>query len=461
MKTNTKIAFALFIGNVLIVSAFSGAIYYFLNQYSYIDFYKRLETRANIAAQHSFNPDRKRADAVKSLRDEYLERLPDERNYIVPIANGASIEKAAVDNEMPVSFLHQVWDKGNANYRYGEKLYAGIKYHYANKDYLVVVSANNYYATNHLSFLRNILLVGIAFVVLLTFLLSWFFSRNIFNPIRQITNDVKQISTHNMHLRLDGHEGNNEIGELSSTFNNLLNRIETAFETQKNFISNASHELGTPLTTIIGEADIALIKDRAPEYYRETLSKILEQAERLDKITKSLLYLAQTGYTNNKVEMVRMRIDEQIWAVKDTIDKLNPKNQISIDSSLFPDDPFKLKVIGNKQLLHLALANIFNNACKYSHNKPVYVGVATTGEEIVIVVKDQGVGIPANELQFIYDPFFRASNTFNFEGYGIGLPLTRNIIRLHNGTLDVSSEMDKGTTVQIKLPLATAQSAIV
>lgn len=457
MKTNTKIALALFVGNVLIVSAFGGAIYYFLNQYSYLDFYKRLETRANITAQHTFNPDRERADAVKSLRDEYLEKLPEEKSYVIPVPSSDSIDKAAEVNNMPSGFLHEVWANGKGNYRYGEKLYSGIKYRHTAKDYLIVISANNYYATNHLSFLRNILLGGIAFVILITFLLSWFFSRNIFNPIRQITDDVKQISTHNMHLRLEGHEGNNEIGELSSTFNDLLNRIETAFETQKNFISNASHELGTPLTTIIGEADIALIKDRTPEYYRETLGKILEQAERLDKITKSLLYLAQTGYTNNKVEMVRLRIDEQLWAVKDTIEKLNPKNQINIDSSLFPDDPFKLKVIGNKQLLHLALANIISNACKYSHNKPVYVGVATTGNEIVIVVKDQGVGIPANELQFIYDPFFRASNTFNFEGYGIGLPLTRNIIRLHNGTLDVSSEVDKGTTVQIKLPLAVVQ----
>ncbi|MBS1614044.1 MAG: two-component sensor histidine kinase, partial [Bacteroidetes bacterium] len=95
MKTNTKIALALFIGNVLIVSAFGGAIYYFLNQYSYLDFYKRLETRANITAQHTFNPDREQANAVKSMRDEYLERLPDEKSYIMPVTSSDSIAKAA------------------------------------------------------------------------------------------------------------------------------------------------------------------------------------------------------------------------------------------------------------------------------------------------------------------------------------------------------------------------------
>jgi signal transduction histidine kinase len=80
--------------------------------------------------------------------------------------------------------------------------------------------------------------------------------------------------------------------------------------------------------------------------------------------------------------------------------------------------------------------------------------VASGNEQVIVVVRDLGVGIPASDLPFIYDPFFRASNTKNFDGYGIGLPLTRNIIKIHNGQMQVSSEVNKGTTVQIKLPVA-------
>jgi signal transduction histidine kinase len=119
-----------------------------------------------------------------------------------------------------------------------------------------------------------------------------------------------------------------------------------------------------------------------------------------------------------------------------------------------PENPTKLKVYGSKQLLSIAISNIINNACKYSNNKTVSVSIASSDEYVIIVIKDQGIGIPESEMPFIYDPFFRASNTHSFEGYGIGLPLTRNIVKIHNGQLVVSSMMDVGTTVQIKLPQA-------
>jgi len=249
----------------------------------------------------------------------------------------------------------------------------------------------------------------------------------------------------------------NEISQLISTFNDLLNRLETAFETQKNFVSNASHEFGTPLTSIMGEAEVMLMKERTPEEYQQSLTSILGQAERLNQITQTLLYLAQTGYSNKKVNFEILRTDELLWQSKEMIDKLNPKNNIIIDFSLLPENPMKLKVMGNKQLLYLAFTNILSNACKYSNNKPVNVSIASSDNQVFLLVKDQGIGIPESEIQFIYDPFFRASNTRHFEGYGIGLPLTRNIVKIHGGQLQLTSVLDEGTTVQIKLPLANLQ----
>lgn len=119
-----------------------------------------------------------------------------------------------------------------------------------------------------------------------------------------------------------------------------------------------------------------------------------------------------------------------------------------------PENPLKLKINGNKELLILAFTNILSNSCKYSNNKPVIVSLASTGNEVIIIIKDQGIGIPTSEMKFIYDPFYRASNTKSYDGYGIGLPLTRNIIRIHQGVLDVKSIEQQGVTVQIKLPIA-------
>ena len=119
---------------------------------------------------------------------------------------------------------------------------------------------------------------------------------------------------------------------------------------------------------------------------------------------------------------------------------------------MLPDNPKKLKVQGNEQLLHLAVANIVNNGCKYSNFQQVKVSLGATDTDVYIIVKDTGIGIPEREMDKIYDPFFRASNTRNYEGYGIGLPLARNIVRMHNGELIVSSHENLGTTVQLRFP---------
>lgn len=454
MRTNYKLAIRFLLLNVGLFTLLGGAIYFFFNKYSYVDFYKRLETRASISARYKFESDDSSAEAVQRLREQHLEKLPNEKEYIVQAPLKINFQEIANQNALPQSFLEDVWQNKVARFKKGGTFYAGIVYQEQKESYIVIVSASNYVEAHHMAFLRNLLLVGLLLIAFTTLYFSKYFSRYVFTPIRQITDKVKQISTDNFHLRLEEGDTNNEIRELTSTFNDLLNRVETAFETQKNFISNASHELGTPLTAIIGEADVALIRERSAEEYKETLKDILLQAERLDNITKSLLFLAQTGYEGKKISFEIFRLDELVWNVKETIDKLNPQNNIHIDFSLFPQNPKKLKINGNKQLMHLAVANLLGNACKYSHNQEVIVSIASSDSSIILVVKDSGIGIPTSELPFIYDPFFRASNTHLFDGYGIGLPLTRNIIRLHKGTINVSSLENKGTTVEILLPLA-------
>jgi signal transduction histidine kinase len=139
--------------------------------------------------------------------------------------------------------------------------------------------------------------------------------------------------------------------------------------------------------------------------------------------------------------------------VKSTIDKLNPKNKVQLNLSLMPEDPTKLKVKGNEQLLLLALTNIVSNACKYSNNQPVTLSIDTIENKVIIVVKDLGIGIPETDMNYIYDPFFRASNAKEYEGYGIGLSLARNIMRLHSGEIQVTSKVNQGTEVQLTFPI--------
>jgi signal transduction histidine kinase len=448
--------------SVLLISAISillfflgSSVYYYLSNYTYADFYKRLEARVSVAEKYQFESNQKDAQVLKNIRNEHLELLSDEKQYILYCPNTNAIKQLADSNSLPINFLNIVSSQQFGNFQKDDIFYYGKIRKTSEGFYFIIVSAKNYYNSHHLILLKKVLFTGGFIAILFIIYFTYLFSLNFFNPIRKIITKVNSISTDNIHLRLDDNQNSVEINQLATTFNNLLNRIEIAIETNKNFISNASHEFGTPLTAIIGEADVALLKDRTPVEYQETIQKILKQSERLNKISQSLLFLAQIGYKENKLNFTSIRTDELIMQANEIMNQLIPENNIKIDFDLLPENPKKLKVLGNKELLILAMTNILTNACKYSSNKPVIVSLASTNNQIVIIVKDKGIGIPESELPFIFDPFYRASNTAAYDGYGIGLPLTQNIIKIHKGELIISSVLHVGVIIQVKLPVAS------
>lgn len=391
-------------------------------------------------------------NVVKEIRQDFLEELPNEKITIIDLQQFDIHSKSNLS--IPVSFLEEIENLKRAYYKNKNTFYSGIKYHNRGKDYLVIVSAENYYNTHHIVYLRNLLFIASLISILIIIFIAWFFSRRVLRPLQMIIGDMKKISTENLNFRLKEPQDNEELRSLTSTFNNMLNRLETSFETQKNFISNASHELNTPLTSIIGEADVTLAKERSKEEYIISLKNILEDAGKLDKKTKALLFLAQTGYDGKAQTFISLRIDELVIDVKETVEKIYPEAVIHLDFDSLPENPDKLTVNGNTQLLHLAISNVVMNACKYSKNRKVNFALAASDKNVIITVKDKGIGIPENELPYIFDPFFRGSNTENFHGYGIGLPLTRNVIKMHNGSVIATSSKAEGTIMEIKIPIA-------
>ncbi|HLO71626.1 MAG TPA: HAMP domain-containing sensor histidine kinase [Flavipsychrobacter sp.] len=453
MKIQYRIALLFAMLTVSIVLIVSVTEYYFANQNTFEDFYKRLEIRAVIAAKSRFENEAMSKSTYAELRRLHLEKLPAEKEYFLDV--DSQQEQIAV---LPLDkdFYKQAQLTGIARHREGNMFYYAYRYNDKDVSSIVIIAAKNEFIDAYLRNLRTIIVVSTISAIVLSLMIGLWFSKIILQPISLITHKVQDISASQLHLRLPAGNGKDEISELTETFNNMLDRLETTFETQKNFISNASHELNTPLTTIIGESEYALSKQRSAEDYVRSMGVILNESERLKRITGSLLHLAQTGYTGKLQDFSMLRLDEVLYTVKETVDNIIPKNKVVIDLSLMPEDQQKLVVKGNQQLLELALVNIVINGCKYSLNKPVLVSLAATDTKLVITIEDNGVGIPKEEIAYIYEPFFRASNTGSFKGYGIGLPLSRNIVRLHNGELDVRSEENKGTTVKIKLPLAYA-----
>jgi signal transduction histidine kinase len=453
MKIQTKIAILFTLICTFIIVSLSIAVYHFANKQAFQDFYTRLELRAVIAAKANLDLDEENTAAFEQVRNEHLQRLPNEKEYIIKVDTLEKVVKTRLNKHVPESFFTDILTFKNASYRKGFNFYKGVFYQNTTGNYVIIISANHRYAENFAKALRAILVISNLVSMIVIYTIAIFFSKQILSPIRRITREVNNINATWLHKRLTINQGEDEISELAATFNSMLTRLETAFESQNNFVSNASHELNTPLTAIIGEAEFALSKTRSPEQYQQGLQVILSQAEKLKNITRSLLELAQSGFTGN-LSFDTVEVNDLLHNVENVARSIYPDCKLTIDQSLQPHESKSLTIQGNAHLLELCISNIVLNACKYSTGETVTLAVATSDKHVIFIVKDKGIGIPESDMPHLFDPFFRASNVNSAKGYGIGLPLAQNIIKLHKGVIHIASKVAVGTEVVVKIPRA-------
>ncbi|PAW95198.1 two-component sensor histidine kinase [Mucilaginibacter sp. MD40] len=453
MKLQTKITLLFVAISTTGLILLNISIFYFVSEFNFEDFFKRLESRVNLAAEINIDPDAGSV-AYRKVRQQYLEKLANETDYISPVDPSKQPAFNRIKG-LPEDFYQAILAGKNARYTIHNHFYAGRMFTGKTGKYMVVVTADDPYGFKELQQLKRVLIFVFLTFIVLAYVAGKAFSYITVQPVRNIIKGVQNITANNLHMRLADVSGKDEIAELVQTFNNMLTRLETSFETQNNFVSNASHELRTPLTIISAETQLLLSGNKVNEEGRQSVQTIMEEAEKLTGILEGLLGLAQTGFDGKKQHWQRIRIDELVLQVAESVKKTNPGSIIDLDFANLPEDEDMIYTQGNINLLRLALSNIVSNACKYSNNSPVSVHLSSYTGRIVISVTDRGIGIPQQEQAYVFVPFFRASNTTDFHGYGIGLPLTQNIIRLHNGTIGIRSKEQEGTEIQVTLPVAS------
>src|SRR6185312_1807697 len=227
-----------------------------------------------------------------------------------------------------------------------------------------------------------------------------------------------------------------------------------SFEMQRRFISSASHELSTPLTSVSSQLEVALQRTRSAKEYQEVIQSVYQDVHHLSKLIQTLLAFATVSGIKGGIEINSIRIDEILLQLPGEITKMNQEYKVKLDFDQLPENVEKLLVFGNAELLLTAVKNVVSNACKYSPDHLAKIKLMVESEEIIIAVEDDGKGISENDLKNIFHPFYRTEDSKSIAGFGVGLPLAYRIIKLHKGQVIVNSVVEKGTTVFIQLPIA-------
>ena len=417
------------------------------------DFYKLLWNNGRSTANLLFNTNKVEADRVLGIEKKSPVNLQNEKIIIINFNNDIVYSS---DEKKEIEIRNNVLEKVRLGYiiTYKQPPFEviGTLFYTTYDRFVVVVAGTDIEGALRMKKLENILVIVCLISLFLFFIAGWFYSGRALKPISDVVHKVEDISITSLNLRVFEGNGTDEIGRLAITFNKMLDRLETAFGMQKNFIANASHELRTPLTSINGQLEVLMMKDRSTTEYKSALGSVLDDIKSLINLSNRLLLIARTSAEGPMSFNKKIRIDEILWQSQEEISRFNNdyRINISIDDSLTDSD--QMIVVGDESLLKVAVSNIIDNACKYSDDHTVDIKFRHIEKSIEIKFKDRGIGISEEDIKKIFEPFYRGANTISISGTGIGLPLVNQIIKNHNGTVEISSLIGKGTIVTVLLP---------
>lgn len=417
-------------------------------------FAERLKNRAlSTAKVYAVIPENKNAvlgemdeGAVGSLYNRSI-IIINEKNKIEYTFSDQAGESITLDQET----INRIKKEGGIYFPVGARMAYATFRDGEEGGFILAMAASDKVAEEYLNQLGKILLFACLLGLVLTFGSAIIFAKRLIVPIKRITEEVNLITSRNLSQRVYAGESRDELSLLAETFNNLLDRLQDSFAIQSRFISNASHELSNPLTSISSQLEVAMQKNRSTEEYREVIESVHEDIVELQQLTRSLLDIAKTG-TQEGIDLSVVRIDEILLKVMSAVQKQNLTYRVKMHFGHFPEEEKRLTVFGNANLLYIALKNIVENGCKYSDDQSAKVTVLFNPSSIIVVVFNKGDVIAESDIQNVFHPFFRSETVQKKPGFGLGLTLTRRILSLHKGTIEVESTPDKGTTFTVELP---------
>jgi heavy metal sensor kinase len=316
----------------------------------------------------------------------------------------------------------------------------------------IVIGRSTEEVTEALENFRIILIIAALATLALAGVGGFFLASRVLKPVERIRQTAQEIGENDLSRRVEvGSE--DELGRLASTLNQMIERLEAAFSRQRQFTADASHELRTPLAIVQAESTLALRKKRTQNDYRKSLELISQEAGHMSTVVGKLLYLARIDAGKDQVNFDRINLKELLTRLTSDIEILAREKNIEFKFIPLED----LIVEGDRVKLEQLFLNLLENAIRYTPGGgSISASMVKEGKTAVIAIKDTGIGISKEHIPHLFERFYRVDKARSRAegGAGLGLAICKHIVQVHNGEIEVESQVDKGSTFTVSLPLA-------
>lgn len=444
MKIRNRISIFYTVVTALILGAIMLTVLLVSNRYIDSLFDSYLAEKALLCAQKNWEKDELSEKSYGQVLDNYRALLPTaEEVAIDSLSPDMDLQLGAYLSSDQISRLlsHEV-----VYFTHGQKRGLALCYPDNEGSFFVLVMAENGYGNSIKRYSLILLSLLFALSCIIIFVASRIHSKHTLRPLQHMLDQVSDVDADKLEQRVVEYGNDDELDRLAQQINNMLDRLHQAFVREKQFVRNASHQLNNPLTIIRGECELALMRRRTPEEYEKSMTKILATEEQIGQTIKQLLMLADSQERIHPSTLEVVDLKHYVGEMCEDWERVRFEEDVQQDECLVTTEP---------NLLYTALENIISNACKYSQQE-VNVRLSMSEGAPLISVSDKGIGIPQADIDHVFEPFYRASNTHLFPGQGIGLSLTKRTCQLIN--IDLSVESKEGEWTQFELLFRDLQS---
>lgn len=302
--------------------------------------------------------------------------------------------------------------------------------------------------------LERLFLISFPFAAAAAAVAGWFLAGRSLAPLVRIKSALEGIRYGSFEKGIDAELKGWEVDDLAAALNDILDSVQRSLHAQERFISDVSHEIRSPLTSLLGGIGVALMKRRTPEEYEELLGNNLSDIMRLTRIAENMLFLARADNNTLKLREERIDLNE---ILRNTVEGASFEGL-----SLTEEYSDNVKILGDGDLLGQAFSNLVNNAVKYTpQGGTITMTTERNGDSVFVTIRDTGIGIPEEDVPHIFERFYRVDRERSRKsgGTGLGLAITREIISAHKGRIIVKSTVGGGSDFVVIFPAMTDQGS--